>query len=96
MTRQTPSGSSKSALGPMTDNGHSRVPFFVEGREELRARNRKRAALRNRGHDVKRNLVRRRAPLHVTQAAVFLALHFARNGSPEGHRVEALETQNQR
>jgi peptidoglycan hydrolase CwlO-like protein len=29
--------------------------------------------VRNRGHDVKRNLV-------------------ARNGSPEGHRVEALET----
>ena len=39
----------------------------LEGREELRLHNCERAALHNGGHDVKRNLVRRRAPLHVTQ-----------------------------
>ena len=29
----------------------------------------------------------------MTDADLMVALHFARNGSPEGHRVEALETQ---
>jgi uncharacterized coiled-coil DUF342 family protein len=29
----------------------------------------------------------------MTDADLAVALHFARNGSPEGHRVEALETQ---
>jgi uncharacterized coiled-coil DUF342 family protein len=29
----------------------------------------------------------------MTNADLLVALHFARNGSPEGHRVEALETQ---
>jgi hypothetical protein len=29
----------------------------------------------------------------MTDADLLVALHFARNGSPEGHRVEALETQ---
>jgi small-conductance mechanosensitive channel len=29
----------------------------------------------------------------MTDADLVVALHFARNGSPEGHRVEALETQ---
>ena len=29
----------------------------------------------------------------MTDADLVAALHFARNGSPEGHRVEALETQ---
>ena len=28
----------------------------------------------------------------MTDADLVVALHFARNGSPEGHRVEALET----
>ena len=28
----------------------------------------------------------------MTDADLAVALHFARNGSPEGHRVEALET----
>jgi small-conductance mechanosensitive channel len=29
----------------------------------------------------------------MTDADLVVALHFARNGSPEGHQVEALETQ---
>jgi chromosome segregation ATPase len=29
----------------------------------------------------------------MTDADLVVALHFARNGSPQGHRVEALETQ---
>src|SRR5262245_63749914 len=29
----------------------------------------------------------------MTYADLVVALHFARNGSPEGHRVQALETQ---
>jgi peptidoglycan hydrolase CwlO-like protein len=29
----------------------------------------------------------------MTDADLGVALHFARNGSPEGHRVETLETQ---
>src|SRR5262245_2092321 len=29
----------------------------------------------------------------MTDANLVVALHFARNGSPEGHQVEALETQ---
>src|SRR5262249_437526 len=29
----------------------------------------------------------------MTDADLVVALHFARNGSPEGHRVQALETQ---
>jgi uncharacterized coiled-coil DUF342 family protein len=29
----------------------------------------------------------------MTDADPAVALHFARNGSPEGHRVDALETQ---
>jgi uncharacterized protein involved in exopolysaccharide biosynthesis len=29
----------------------------------------------------------------MTDADLAVALHFARNGSPDGHRVEALETQ---
>jgi hypothetical protein len=29
----------------------------------------------------------------MTDADLVAVLHFARNGSPEGHRVEALETQ---
>ena len=29
----------------------------------------------------------------MTDADLVVALHFALNGSPEGHRVEALETQ---
>ena len=29
----------------------------------------------------------------MTDADLAVALHFARNGSPEGHRIEALEAQ---
>ena len=75
----------------LTDNRSSRSAIFVEGREELRSRNRQRAALRNRGHDIKRNLVRRRAPLHVIGRRrvgnQLLTIQVCSRGCAEGRRA---------